>query len=223
MTEQTRIITVAAGKGGSCKSTIATSLAVLASKLGKTALIDLNSDQANASQWWVDRGKPDNPILLHDFTNLKTYLDDLREDGTYDWIIIDTPPVGADIIEGSILVADAVMLPSRAGIFDLDQVDTILQTCQRHHVPVLVGISARDNQRLRKMTEEVEQYLREAVADYPVAHLLVHAKDVGAIGGTNYRAEYVNSLTVGKSAFETDKEARKEIQSIWDQIQAVMP
>lgn len=218
----TRVIAIVAGKGGTGKTTLATALAVLASKQGKAALIDLNEDQANASQWWVDRGRPDNPNLLFDFDNLKAFITGERERGLYNWIVIDTPPIGTGIIEGSIAVADVAVLPSRASVFDLDMVDAILGACDKHHVPCIAALAARDAQRMRKITAEAEENLREAVGDHDIAKIANHVKDDGGIGGTSYRAEYVNAVTVGKSAYETDKAAREEIDALWKQIEAAV-
>ena len=58
-----RTITVASGKGGSTKTTCTATLAVRAAKDGRVGMIDLNEDQASLTDWWINRGKADNPTL----------------------------------------------------------------------------------------------------------------------------------------------------------------
>ena len=39
-------------------------LAARAAEEARVALLDLNADQANLTQWWFSRGEPDNPQLF---------------------------------------------------------------------------------------------------------------------------------------------------------------
>jgi Mrp family chromosome partitioning ATPase len=59
----------------------------------RVALIDLNFDQANTTQWWILRGEPDNPALFNDFDDLIGEVKEMRREG-WDYIVIDTPPAG---------------------------------------------------------------------------------------------------------------------------------
>ncbi len=57
-----KVVTIAAPKGGSAKTTTAALLAVRATQDGQNVcLMDLNTDQGNLTQWWVSRGEPFNP------------------------------------------------------------------------------------------------------------------------------------------------------------------
>jgi cellulose biosynthesis protein BcsQ len=57
-----KVVTIAAAKGGSCKSTACLSLAVAAVQEGlQVALFDLNADQGDLTKWWKLRASPRTP------------------------------------------------------------------------------------------------------------------------------------------------------------------
>jgi cellulose biosynthesis protein BcsQ len=57
-----KTIAIASAKGGVGKSTITSALAVRACLESlKVALLDLNADQGNLTQWWMTRRQPMNP------------------------------------------------------------------------------------------------------------------------------------------------------------------
>jgi chromosome partitioning protein len=94
-----KTLAVAASKGGSGKTTIASALAARASKEGlRVAMMDLNADQGNLTQWWMLRGQPMNPRLILDIENVPEDVK-MLEAAKFDWLIIDTPPAEMDLIE----------------------------------------------------------------------------------------------------------------------------
>ena len=62
-----KTITIATAKGGSGKTTIASALAVRAARdFKRVTMLDLNVDQGTLTNWWMTRGKPDNPHCFSD-------------------------------------------------------------------------------------------------------------------------------------------------------------
>ena len=55
-------------------------------------MMDLNFDQGSLSRWWEVRGEPDAPKLIDDIENIPRDVKKLA--AAYDWLFIDTPPVG---------------------------------------------------------------------------------------------------------------------------------
>ena len=114
-----KVVTIAAAKGGSCKSTVSLSLAVAAVQEGlRVALFDLNADQGDLTKWWKLRGEPKNPRLI-DVEHISRDIEVLRG-GKFDYLLIDTPPLDLDVIENSILKSDAVVIPVRPSFFDVE-------------------------------------------------------------------------------------------------------
>lgn len=198
-----RLITIAAPKGGSGKTTITAALAARASNDSKRiAIIDLNSDQASLTQWWYARGEPKNPRLFADVENIKDDTELLRLDG-WDYVFIDTPPGSMDLIEATIMIADAVVIPVRPSILDVSSIDAVVEMCLSRHKPFSFVLSAVDS-RFKKLKTAAIAALR---SDGPIFRTHV-----------TYKAHYINAMTVGKTGPETDKNLAKEIDGLWSEV-----
>jgi chromosome partitioning protein len=197
-----KVITVASAKGGSGKSTLAVNLAARAALDGKrVALIDLNCDQANTVAWWVLRGEPKNPLLI-DIENLALDIQVLRSEG-FDWAIVDTPPTDLDVIESAIAVADCVLIPVRASMFDVASISAVADMCKGRKRPyafVMVAVDAG-------MPKLVERAKAALVTDGPILR-----------SQTSYRQSQIAALTAGKCGFEAQKDLRPEIDQLWDEV-----
>src|SRR5262245_8776829 len=124
-----RVVTIAAAKGGSTKTTVTLSLATQATTESLTvALFDLNADQADLSKWWQLRGGPLSPRLV-DVENIDRDVAARRKE-RFDWLFIDTPPGNFDLIENAVAVSDCVVIPVRPALFDLDGVTPIAEMCR---------------------------------------------------------------------------------------------
>jgi chromosome partitioning protein len=127
-----KTIAIASAKGGVGKSTITSALAVRACLDSlRVALIDLNVDQANLTQWWMTRRQPMNPRLVMDIESIPEEVRKLSADG-YDWLLIDRPPAEMDLIEQSVVLADFVLVPVKASIFDINSTDAVVTMCKEH-------------------------------------------------------------------------------------------
>jgi chromosome partitioning protein len=195
-----KVITIAAPKGGSGKTTIASALAARAAQeSGDVLMIDLNSDQGDLTRWWQSRGEPDNPFLFENITHVRRDLADLATQG-WEWCFIDTPPVDLDLIQMSVIVADAVIVPVRASYFDIGSVDPIVEMCAQHKKPYAFVMSAVDA-RFKGINDSARTALVET-GTLLSAH-------------TSYRASYINAVTAGKSGPEIDANLKAEIDILW--------
>jgi chromosome partitioning protein len=139
-----KTITIASAKGGVGKSTITSALSVRACvESHKVALMDLNADQGNLTQWWMMRGKPMNPLLVMEIENIPEDVKALDAAG-YDWLLIDGPPAEMDLIEQSVVVADFVLVPVKASIFDVNSSDAVIAMCNAHSKPFAFVLSDLD-------------------------------------------------------------------------------
>lgn len=193
------VLVVAATKGGTGKTTIATALAARASLEASVALLDLDP-QGSMSRWWELRGQPDNPALGAATGGVAAAVERLRREG-FEWIILDTPPALLHVITPAVLAADVILIPCQSSAFDIEAVEPVVELAKREQKPfafVLNRVAARS-----RLTSGAVKYLEQ---DGPV--LDEHVAD---------REVYRVAITSGKSGAEIgrDEKAREEIDALW--------
>jgi chromosome partitioning protein len=105
-------------KGGAGKSTLATSVAVVAHEAGeRVCLIDLDP-QASLSTWGKTRGKSDVPVISATATKLPAVLAALADKGVT-LAIFDTPGSEGPAAYAAMSAAQLCVIPSRPTAFDL--------------------------------------------------------------------------------------------------------
>jgi chromosome partitioning protein len=201
-----KTIAIASAKGGSCKTTCTATLAARAAKdSSRVAMLDLNQDQGNLTDWWTLRGRPKSPILI-DLEDVSEDIEALRESGC-EWVFIDTPPLEVRLIEQAIAVADLVVIPVRASFLDINATEAVTSLCRRYRKPFAFLLAAIDV-KMPKLTEQA------------MHTLLRMAKPGGRVmtSRMSYRQGYIQSIAVGRVAYETDKTLVGEIDSIWAEV-----
>ena len=197
-----RVISVIAPKGGSGKTTLVTALAARAAlESARVAMFDLNSGQANLTQWYILRGEPPNPVLI-EVEKISRDVEVLRAE-KFEWLIIDTPPLDLDVIENAVAVADAIIVPVRASIFDIGAITPVVEMAKERRKPYAFLLSAIDN-KMPKLTERARAAL---IMDGPVI-----------TGSLSYKQGHISALTAGKAGFEVQKELRGEIDQVWAEV-----
>jgi chromosome partitioning protein len=194
-----KVITVAAPKGGSGKTTIASALSVRAVEEGHSVvMMDLNADQGDLTRWWINRGEPQLPALLE----VEKLSDDIRHlsESGWQWCIIDTPPTDLDLIEMAVICANAVIVPVRASFFDITAVEPIVEMCTQHKRPFGFVRSAVDP-KFKSLNAQAQTALVET-GTLLAAH-------------TSYRLDYINAVTVGKTGYEINADLKGEIDLLW--------
>jgi cellulose biosynthesis protein BcsQ len=197
-----KVFTIAGPKGGCGKSTVTSSLSVRAHlDTGKVAMVDLNEDQGTLTEWWTLRGRPVNPYLHDAEGTLDELVDGLRADG-WTYTFIDGPPYEQDLIEMSVLVADAVLIPVKLAYFDTSAIDSIIGMCQRRKKPYAFVISEYDD--------------RQAFANANAVPLAM-LQGRGPILKTRiaYHPKHRMGQIQGKTGAEIDKKLAKEIDALW--------
>jgi chromosome partitioning protein len=202
-------IAVAMAKGGVAKTTIAVALAVRAAEEFKVAGVDLNSDQANLTQWYQlrngDDGEEDNnPQLFSDFDDVAEDLPALEHDG-WEICIIDTPPSYYNVIETAIMIADAVVVPLKTSIHDAGTLETVVEMCRKYDKPFLIVLSDVDPAFKRINAGVIESLKASGLPffeDLKISH----------------RAAYMAAPNKGKTGAEINADAREEVNALWSAV-----
>lgn len=197
-----KTVTIASAKGGSGKSTVASLLAVRAAQDNpKVAMIDLDS-QGSLTQWWTIRGEPKSPKLVQiEEESIPSLIKKLAS--SFDWLIVDTPPFEMELIEQAIAIADAVVIPVKAGLFDVMAAQPVAEMCEERHRPFSLLLNAIDSR-----FKNLEREAKGAIVD------------IGPLFASHieHRRGYIEALSVGKTGAEVDKAAKKEVDGLWVEV-----
>lgn len=117
----THIITVACAKGGCAKTTTSMQLAGILNRWGRKTTV-LDADNTGGATKWArlaeEAGDPVAfPVLHVDGRGLDRRRIIAEHAG--EWVFIDTPPSGIDVIQKAIGCADVTIIPTQPSIIDL--------------------------------------------------------------------------------------------------------
>ena len=202
------VIAVVNSKGGVGKTTLASALAVRASRDSKrVAMVDLDP-QKSLVEWWKRRGKTGNPAIFEGARTAAEAREALEQTG-WDWVFLDGPPAFLTAIQEMIQNADFVIIPIKPSMIDIlatqDAVAMAREAGARFTV-VFNDVGPR---------ERVIEKARELLLSFevPIANTAV-----------THRASHITGMTVGKSAAEVnggrDATAAEEIDALWREIKA---
>ena len=197
-----KVLACLSQKGGVGKTTLATSLAVLAEEAGlPTVLLDLDPQSSALS--WKDARKPEAPYVAGATPpRLSRLLEDARAQGAK-LVILDTAP-NSD--RGSLAVArasDLILVPCRPSAFDLGAIMSTLSLARdRTQTPTWVVLNAAPVR--SKITEEAAEALRAQKAQ--VCPVVLHQ-----------RQDFVTPLAAGLTAVEwaPKGKAAEEARRLW--------
>lgn len=205
-----QVITIAARKGGSGKTTLATHLSVLAAGEGRPVLL-LDTDPQRSLAWWWRLRKAETPQLVEcDGSALPKVIDVARREGVHA-CIIDTPPHAENSILAAMRVADVVLIPTRPGPFDLAACASTIQMAATTGKPALTVINHAPP-RIGQAEPSIVSEAREALA---------------AMGATvaasviSQRVALSHAIISGATVteYEPDGRAAAEIAALWHEIQ----
>ncbi|MGE3246687.1 MAG: AAA family ATPase [Beijerinckiaceae bacterium] len=113
-----RILSLVTQKGGSGKSTIASSLAIAAHEAGERVFIVDMDPQASLVRWYGARADKNVAVEAVSAGKLPVALKALEKAGV-SLVIIDTPGTESKAAEAAMKAADLCLIPSRPNVFDL--------------------------------------------------------------------------------------------------------
>jgi len=107
-----KVITLANAKGGVGKTTSSVNIATILASLGFKVLLKDADSQGSATEWVEDIENLPFDFEVANQRNIGKAIG-------YDYVVIDTPPQSADIINSAINVADLVIIPMEASEIEL--------------------------------------------------------------------------------------------------------
>lgn len=116
-----KVISIATQKGGAGKTTLATNLAVASARSGKiTLLIDADSRQKTALEWFQKREDQDSPLVMEAPDQKMLFrLLELASNKGVERVFIDTQGADAPLVNDSIIRSDFCIMPCGSGGFDI--------------------------------------------------------------------------------------------------------
>jgi chromosome partitioning protein len=157
--------------------------------------------QRGLSAWW-DQRKADTPTLIRTppLKDLQKSIENVRSQG-FKLLVIDTPPVVTDVIEGVMEHADLIMIPVRPSPHDLRAVGATIDIADKSGKPTVFVISQAITR------TRVSQDAAVALSQHgTVAPSVIHS-----------RIDYATSMADGRTvqeAFPTSKSA-EEVLGLW--------
>ena len=135
-----KVLAVLSQKGGVGKTTLATCLAVAAEADGKsTSIFDLDP-QATAS-FWKDVREAESPAVVSiQPVRLKAMLT-AAEDAGAELVVIDGPAVARDVAHMAAEVADFVLIPTKAAVFDTMSMTQTINVVKQAQTPFAIVLN----------------------------------------------------------------------------------
>lgn len=211
-----KVITIAALKGGSSRSTLATNLAGALSQSKPTLLVDLDTPQHTSASWVAVRQASDTSEALtaKAISNYEDLLPVIQQQ-KQGFVVIDTAPRLAENSRAAVLIADLVLVPCSPEVATLwalqDTLDVIKQA--RKERP---SIKARLVWVRVRQTSATAELQATAAAEF---------KSIKAMKATlGYRQSYQTALGDGSTVLEQTKDrlGKKELSELVAEVLTTM-
>lgn len=201
-----KVLTFAAIKGGSGKTTLAMNLAVAAAADGlRVAMIDMDP-QLNLRGWWNKREATDIAMPDVDPSPAELLATLPQMAGQFDLCVIDTPGAYADWIGQLYGAADLVVCPVKPSAFDLDALGPTLGQIREAGGEALMVISQVSGTVIANMVRS-EIGLHGRVAPGAITHKVIHTT-------ATFTGQGVTELGDARSA--------KEIAALWSSVKGLI-
>jgi chromosome partitioning protein len=195
-----RVITFVTQKGGSGKTTLATSCAVAAEQTGhKTLLLDMDP-QGTAEAWYQDREAETPRLARVASTNLEAALRNARSAG-FGIIMIDTPGRDDPATTAAVRVADLCVVPCRPTPADMKATPPTAAAIKRLNKAAAFVLTQTPVRGFR---------INEARAGLGMLGMVA---PVAIVSRNTHQDAYGAGL--GVTEFEPDGKAAEEIRELW--------
>lgn len=203
-----QIIAVVGSKGGGGKTTVAANLALHADRAEKKVIVaDLDPQQSLAA--WLSRRPEDadgiSIVGERESKNVESAVS-LAKEHNFDILIVDGGPASLGWTEEIIKAADVAVVPVRASALDLEATTDVIALLREAGKPFLVVINAPQTPALAN--NAIDFFEANKI---PVAETVIPA-----------RTSYIEAMTRGHAAVETNRDAAREIAALWAEIEKAL-
>lgn len=197
-----RIVTIAARKGGSGKSTIAASLAAAAAQAGEGVIVLDLDPQKSLAEWHERREVEGIRYHARDGASLAELVPKLKADKAISLVVIDTQGDFNTDVTAALKVSDLCLIPVRASVLDVTAVTRTveaLRTLGRRYAFVLSQIMPSSPAR-------AEEAAAALVKSGPLAPVIVAS-----------RADYLDAMLegMGVTEYAPASKAAGEMRDLW--------
>jgi chromosome partitioning protein len=195
-----RVITFVTQKGGSGKTTLATSCAVAAEQTGhKTLLLDMDP-QGTAEAWYQDREAETPRLARVTSADLEAALHNARSAG-FGIIMIDTPGRDDPATTAAVRVADLCVVPCRPTPADMKATPPTAAAIKRLNKAAAFVLTQTPVRGFRINEARTGLGMLGMVAPVPIVSRNTHQDAYGA--------------GLGVTEFDPDGKAAEEIRQLW--------
>ncbi len=203
-------------KGGAGRSTLATNLSALLAERNTVALIDADMPQGTSAAWASIR-LADKPHSLT-LATTTTYQDLVEQVSRlaphHDYVIIDTPPRGAEMTRAALILSDLCLVPLTASAAEIWATSDLLATIHEAR-------EVRSDVDVRLIWTRFRGNTRSAQELSAVAQQDLGLKELKNKLG--YRVAFSEALARGLSVLEwPDRTARVEFQAVGKEIKKIL-
>ena len=203
-------------KGGAGRSTLATNLSALLAERNTVALIDADMPQGTSAAWASIR-LADKPHSLT-LATATTYQDLVEQVSRlaphHDYVIIDTPPRGAEMTRAALILSDLCLVPLTASAAEIWATSDLLATLHEAR-------EVRPDVDVRLIWTRFRGNTRSAQELSAVAQQELGLKELKNKLG--YRVAFSEALARGLSVLEwPDRTAKVEFQAVGKEIKKIL-
>jgi chromosome partitioning protein len=206
-----KTLSLIAQKGGTGKTTLGIHLAVQAQRDGLRVLLIDTDPQGSAGAWWQRRSAAEPALVQGQGTELAGMQAEAAARG-FGLVIVDTAPHASEQSRACAESSDAVLIPTRPAILDLDAIGATTALVADLSVPAEIVLNACPPP-TRAHEPRIVAEAREALTAYgvPVCPVAV-----------SQRAAYSHALIDGHAVveFEAHGKAAAEIEALWRAVKA---
>lgn len=198
-----RVLSLVTQKGGTGKSALAVSLAVMAEQAGeRVCILDLDPQGTSAS-WYETRTAETPAVLDHNQAGTVPETVARLRDAGFTLVIIDTPGIDSHATRGAMREADLCLIPVRPSEADVKATMPTVRALEGMGRPYALVINQAPTNKQARVTAAVSVRLstQGMVLPVPIASRIDH--------------QYAYALGQGVHEYDPNGKAAAEIAEVW--------